>query len=98
MAWGIIANAYNGDWNKAIPDWQTAAARWRDEVWSVVCRKKAHGDERVDIPKKEIGVISSDILNVVDALLDRRCRTKPSILVSSSEWEAIRALRDAFGE
>jgi len=30
-AWGIIANAYGGDWDKAQhPDWKQAAERWRD--------------------------------------------------------------------
>jgi hypothetical protein len=29
-AWGIIANAGGGDWTRETPDWQDAAARWRD--------------------------------------------------------------------
>ena len=29
-AWGIIANAGGGNWSKETPDWQKAAARWRD--------------------------------------------------------------------
>lgn len=29
-AWGIIANAGNGDWSRETPEWQVAAARWRD--------------------------------------------------------------------
>lgn len=32
-AWGIIANAHGGDWEKATPEWRKAAERWRDEVW-----------------------------------------------------------------
>ena len=31
-AWGIIANAGGGDWTKETPEWQEAAARWRDRV------------------------------------------------------------------
>jgi len=31
IAWGIIANAYGGDWSKASPEWREAAERWRDE-------------------------------------------------------------------
>jgi hypothetical protein len=31
-AWGIIANAGGGDWTKETPEWQEAAARWRDTV------------------------------------------------------------------
>ena len=30
MAWGIIANAGEGDWTRESHDWQKAAARWRD--------------------------------------------------------------------
>jgi hypothetical protein len=29
-AWGIIANAWGGDWLKASPEWREAAIRWRD--------------------------------------------------------------------
>ena len=31
MAWGIIANAHNGIWEDAPPDWKNAAQRWRDD-------------------------------------------------------------------
>jgi len=31
-AWGVIANAHGGDWDRAKnPDWKPAAERWRDE-------------------------------------------------------------------
>lgn len=33
IAWGIIANAGGGDWTTQTPEWQDAAARWRDEHW-----------------------------------------------------------------
>lgn len=33
LAWGIIANAYGGDWENATPEWKEAAERWRDEHW-----------------------------------------------------------------
>jgi len=29
-AWGIIANAFDGDWSKASPEWRQAAEQWRD--------------------------------------------------------------------
>ena len=29
-AWGIIANAFGGNWNLASPEWREAAERWRD--------------------------------------------------------------------
>ena len=29
-AWGVIANAHNGDWGQARIEWRQAAERWRD--------------------------------------------------------------------
>lgn len=29
-AWGIIANAFHGDWDQATPQWREAAENWRD--------------------------------------------------------------------
>lgn len=31
LAWGIISNAYGGDWEKAPPEWRVAAEKWRDK-------------------------------------------------------------------
>ena len=31
MAWGLIANAYEGNWELASDEWRKAAERWRDE-------------------------------------------------------------------
>lgn len=31
LAWGLIANSYGGDWDKATEEWKTAAEKWRDE-------------------------------------------------------------------
>lgn len=33
LAWGLIANAYGGDWKSAPDDWRKAAERWRDEQY-----------------------------------------------------------------
>ena len=30
LAWGVIANAGDGDWSKESPEWRGAAERWRD--------------------------------------------------------------------
>ena len=30
IAWGIIANAYGGDWDLATPEWKEAAENWRN--------------------------------------------------------------------
>jgi len=29
-AWGLIANSWGGEWNKASDEWYAAAVRWRD--------------------------------------------------------------------
>lgn len=29
-AWGIIANAGEGNWDNETPEWREAAERWRD--------------------------------------------------------------------
>ena len=31
MAWGIIANAGEGNWDREHPHWKDAATRWRDQ-------------------------------------------------------------------
>lgn len=33
LAWGIIANASGGNWERESPEWQEAAHRWRDQHW-----------------------------------------------------------------
>ena len=30
LAWGLIANAYGGNWDEADETWRLAAERWRD--------------------------------------------------------------------
>ena len=32
-AWSIIANAGGGDWTRETPEWQVAAAKWRDRYF-----------------------------------------------------------------
>lgn len=32
-AWGIIANAGEGDWSTQTSEWVNAAEKWRDEQW-----------------------------------------------------------------
>ena len=32
-AWTVLANVSGGDWKLQSEDWQTAAAKWRDECW-----------------------------------------------------------------
>ena len=36
LAWVIIANAFEGDWDKAAPKWKKAAEKWRDDYASLL--------------------------------------------------------------
>lgn len=40
-AWGIIANAYGGDWSKADPIWQAAANQWRNNYVKIPGKTKS---------------------------------------------------------
>lgn len=42
IAWGVIANAGGGDWNKESKDWRDAAAKWRDEYHAALDKAKVH--------------------------------------------------------
>jgi hypothetical protein len=44
-AWGIIANAWWGDWGKASPEWRQAAIQWRDAYHRQLDREIAEGAE-----------------------------------------------------
>jgi len=39
-AWGIIANAYQGNWDTAHPDWRKAAERWREKWHKILDNRK----------------------------------------------------------
>jgi hypothetical protein len=36
MLWVVLANVSGGDWTQQTPEWQEAAARWRDHYFAVV--------------------------------------------------------------
>ena len=36
QAWGLIANANEGNWDKATPEWKGAAERWRDKWFATL--------------------------------------------------------------
>jgi hypothetical protein len=36
MLWVVLANVSGGDWTKQTPEWQEAAARWRDYYFAAV--------------------------------------------------------------
>jgi len=48
LAWGLIANAYYGDWNKAPKNWREAAENWRDKYWHGTLNKNSTIDKGED--------------------------------------------------
>lgn len=45
LAWGLIANAYGGNWASATDEWRQAAERWRDEHWHPSLRSESSEPE-----------------------------------------------------
>lgn len=48
MLWVVLANVSGGDWEKQTPEWQEAAARWRDNYYRVAQRPDSLG--RIEAP------------------------------------------------
>lgn len=42
-AWGIIANAHEGNWDKATKEWREAAEKWRDKYHNTLENVKKDG-------------------------------------------------------
>jgi hypothetical protein len=38
-AWTIITNASQGNWENETPEWQMAAADWRDDFYKMLAEK-----------------------------------------------------------
>jgi hypothetical protein len=36
MLWVVLANVSGGDWTQQSPEWQEAAARWRDNYFAAL--------------------------------------------------------------
>lgn len=36
LAWGLVANAGGGNWDRESLEWKEAAERWRDEFWGEI--------------------------------------------------------------
>ena len=36
MLWTVVANVNGSDWSKQTPEWQKAAARWRDNYFKLL--------------------------------------------------------------
>ena len=53
LAWGLLANAYGGDWNMAskASGWKDAAERWRDRYHAILDERRVG-----EIPDLEAGL------------------------------------------
>lgn len=58
-AWGIIANAWGGNWDEASPEWREAAERWRDTYHALLDRSLDHGTVITDVHGNGPEVISA---------------------------------------
>ncbi len=45
LAWGLIANAYGGEWDQAFSNWKMAAMYWRDNYHKTL--SVGDGDEKI---------------------------------------------------
>ncbi len=45
LAWGIIANAGGGDWEKESKEWQDAAVNWRDAYFGSLGKVSAKSSD-----------------------------------------------------
>ena len=43
-AWVLLANVSEGDWTKQTPQWQAAAARWRDRWFAALSTDQPGGE------------------------------------------------------
>ncbi len=59
MLWIVLANVSEGDWTKQTPEWQEAAARWRDNYFAALKQTQPAGavlppaDSRQTVPAAE---------------------------------------------
>lgn len=73
LAWGLIANAHGGDWDKATPLWKKAAEQWRDEQWHPALKRHlGGGDSEVELcdgPGEDVEVQADNFRTAVKVIL-----------------------------
>jgi len=67
-AWGIIANAYHGDWATAPCEWKEVAERWRDEAWHRI-EGEVNAAKREDQVRR--GIADGTPLHKIEDALDQ---------------------------
>lgn len=89
MLWVVLANVSGGDWTKQTPDWQEAAARWRDNYFAALKALAATsvvGDVRADL-----FLAKESVTHIIRAL--KAENSSPDILLDDAE-AALIALGD----
>jgi hypothetical protein len=52
LAWGIIANAGGGDWEKESKEWQDAAVRWRDTYFGSLTKVSKTSSQQPNVNRQ----------------------------------------------
>lgn len=69
LAWGVIANASNGFWERESEDWQGAATRWREMYFAELFRLRADQPkadfERCILSARAIGVVVPSVESIL---------------------------------
>ena len=67
LAWGIIANASGGDWEKESADWQEAAAQWRDRYHETASyEREPIKNSRGNEPKNDDSELLDWLMELID--------------------------------
>jgi hypothetical protein len=69
-AWGIIANASEGDWDQESDDWQGAAVRWRDHYYELLRTPSQEGLDRLTAKMAELVDKDPDYVRFIEVFLD----------------------------
>jgi hypothetical protein len=85
-AWVIIANAHEGDWNAAPPDWRKAAERWRDRFHEML----ADPGMRLPPPRETTQAELRDIAGTGPETIDPASATLPEGIFARVELPGYR--------
>lgn len=62
MLWVVLANVSGGDWTQQTPEWQEAAARWRDNYFAARSSDAPNTDANCDMGADQSQVVDKAIL------------------------------------
>lgn len=52
LAWGLVANAGGGNWDRESPEWKAAAEKWRDDFWPQITADVAERAEVIALRQR----------------------------------------------